>query len=48
VEAKTKLDDIPEGEEKQPLLVEDGEPSNGKDEDEEKPEDKDNDKMDTA
>ena len=49
-EAKTKLEDIPEGDEKQPLLSgeEGAESSKEKEEGDEKKSDKDQDKMDTA
>jgi 26S proteasome regulatory subunit N10 len=46
-EARTKLEGIPEGDEKQPLLSEEGE-SSTKDKDDKKTDDKDQDKMDTA
>jgi 26S proteasome regulatory subunit N10 len=47
-EAKTKLDGIPEDDEKQPLLSGESESSDKKDKDDKKPDGKDQDKMDTA
>lgn len=50
VEGKTELEKIPEGDEKQPLLDKDGEPSGSgsKEGEEDKKKDDDSDKMDTA
>jgi 26S proteasome regulatory subunit N10 len=47
-EAKTKLEGIPEGDEKQPLLNEEGEASGSKDDEEEADKKENPDKMDTA